>query len=380
MGTKPVCRHLVGLTSSVDGPSYYEWFTGVGLQRERLCAECVAHREGGGTIALVAVGEAELEDADLVGIRGAPEVRERAEPFDDRVELTRLPWEILDFAPADDAWLFVLRDGTIHRDLEPVCRVELPPAEPAHAFWGGAARLHVSPDGAFAAVTNDHGHHGAVCDLATGRRTLTLDGGDYHPETVPLSFAFGEHEGRTVAVHRTAWNRLALSDASTGEALVAHERELDYFHGRLLVSPDGRRLLDDGWVWHPYGIPTVWPLTLDAHVRLTDRAYYWNHGLCWLDDDRIAIGGIGTHDDWMLDGARLFAAGGEELTAFAGPSGHFFGDGDRLFAAGDDGLTLWDVAAGAMVGRIDGFRPTRQNRAGRELAEVSGGVLRRWRY
>ena len=109
--------------------------------------------------------------------------------------------------------------------------------------------------------------------------------------------------------------------------------------------------------------------------------------MCWLDSDRICLGGIGD-DDWIIDGARIFTAAesdasgrlARELDAFAGPSGDFFADGRRLFSAADDALAVWDVEAGALVARIEGFRPSRQHVRGRELVQISGERLLRWRY
>jgi hypothetical protein len=133
-------------------------------------------------------------------------------------------------------------------------------------------RLHCSKRGEFAVVVNDYGRYGQVIDLRSGAVTFALDGGDYHPATVPFSFAFADMFGCVVAVHRTALNRLDVSDPSTGELLTQRsptsyrsgeerpEHYLDYFHGALYLSPSGAHILDDGWVWHPVGVPTVWSL------------------------------------------------------------------------------------------------------------------------
>jgi hypothetical protein len=118
-------------------------------------------------------------------------------------------------------------------------------------------------------------------------------------------------------------------------------------------------------------------------LSLPPRDHYWDHAMCWLDADRIALGGLGDDEDAMVDGARIFAvaeSGAAELGAFAGPAGEFFTDGERLFSADEDGLSVWDVETGARTGHIDGFRPTRQHVAGRELVEPKGATLRRFRY
>src|SRR5262249_44448040 len=159
-------------------------------------------------------------------------------------------------------------------------------------------------------------------------------------------------------IHRTAWNRLDLSDPASGRLLTERgptsfrrgeerpEHYLDYFHGALYLSPQNRFVLDDGWVWHPVGIPRVWSLERwisdnvweseigAARLRLCARDYYWDHGMAWIDDARVAVGGIGDVDIEMIDGARIFdipPPGGpddgrpterresRELIAFAGP-------------------------------------------------------------
>ncbi|WP_027343128.1 hypothetical protein [Hamadaea tsunoensis] len=90
-----------------------------------------------------------------------------------------------------------------------------------------------------------------MLDRGTRDATLTIDGGDYHADTVPSSVAFVEHGARTVVIHRTAWNRLEVSEAATGQLATPRqptayrqgeprpEHYLDYFHGRLYVC---------GWV------------------------------------------------------------------------------------------------------------------------------------
>ncbi|WP_405014180.1 DUF4184 family protein [Kitasatospora sp. NBC_01539] len=132
------------------------------------------------------------------------------------------------------------------------------------APWDGhlpRLHLHASADGRFAAVVVDHGSAGSageVFDLTTGTRTMVLDGGAYLPATVPFALAFAEHEGRTVLVHRAAWNRLDAADPATGRSLTARTidpdaeglpaaHDLDYFHGALHVSP-GRRTGRSGGV------------------------------------------------------------------------------------------------------------------------------------
>jgi hypothetical protein len=293
------------------------------------------------------------------------------------------------------------------------------PAEPDFKppWYGNVLkrRLHASGDGNFAAVVNDYGRYGQVMDLRSGKVTLTLDGGQYYPETVPFSFAFAEARGRVVAVHRTDWNRLDVSDASTGELLTDRptrrqgqerpEHYLDYFHGALYLSPRGTYIADDGWFWHPLGIPRVWSLDCwlsenvwesedgPTKIKLCARNYYWGHGVSWIDERYIAIEGIGDDDALMIDGVRIFdltlssdvhhfpdldTSRAHEFKAFPGPAGVFFSDGMRLFSSDSTGLSRWDIGDGARTGLILNFWPTRHHRGANELIQLIDDTIVRW--
>jgi hypothetical protein len=220
-----------------------------------------------------------------------------------------------------------------------------------------------------------------------------------------------------VVIHRTSWNRLDVSDASTGQLLSERsptsyqageqrpEHYLDYFHGALYLSPKGTRILDDGWVWHPVGIPVVWSLDqwLSGEVwesedgltrrEVCARTWYWDHGVAWLNEETVAIGGIGDEDNEIVDGVRIFdvtshgPASGEwrsdwlwarEITALAGPAGRFFSDGKWLYSASESGMSRWDLKTGARTGHIDQFNPTHHHLGARELAHLSGALIVRW--
>lgn len=423
------CVHLAPPTSEGENyMAYFEWFTGRGFESQLLCAECDANRTASLDVELTSITDANREvleehiDAPA-GRRCAPETRERPAEIDTRVVDTPLPVELgqilgLMLTPIDgqpSCWAFARRDGTICRfdvdtgRVDELCSVELPPSDPAYersqeGKWHGP-RLHVSDNGTFGAVVHDYGNHADVYDLRTGAHTIKLRDTGHHAWTVPFPLAFLERDGRTLVVHRTHWNRLDVSDAQTGELLSAQPQQSDYTHGRLAISPSGDLLLDDGWVWHPNGWPTIWSLGAwlgsqasgsegqAARLELACRAYYWDVGMCWLGDERVAVGGIGDDDDNMVDGVRIFSSDSRfassdrfgrkwahELDAFAGPSGSFFGDGAHLFSAGAAGLEIWDVDSGARTATVENFRPVRQHRGARELAEITAKALRRWRY
>lgn len=359
-----------------------------------------------------------------------PVIRTRSEPFPTGIRETGLPPElgaIVDMAPVTleraSTWLLLAESGVIARldadtgEWSRLATTTVPP-EPEHKPWRNHVlrrRLHASADGAFAAVVNDYGRHGQIIELRSRQVTATLDGGDYHPETVPFSFAFTRSRGRVVAIHRTGWNRLDLSDAATGARLsergpTSYQRDeeqpahyLDYFHGALHVSPGGVRVADDGWIWHPVGMVTTWALepwmtnaweSEDGPSKrdVCARDYYWDHAVTWLTDEIVAVGGLGDDDDEMVDGARIFDVtqtgdpgerwsfqAAREFTSFPGPAGLFFSDETSLFSSDDVGLSRWDPTNGARTGHLAGFRPTHQHRGAGELAQVSDGALVRWR-
>ncbi|MFJ9348355.1 hypothetical protein [Streptomyces sp. NPDC101237] len=331
---------------------------------------------------------------------------------------------VVDLAPLRDqrrpVWLALSEDGTISRwDMDAgthetvgTTTVE---AEPDREPWNDRhlrRRLHASHDGGFAAVVNDYGRFGEVIDLRTGEVTLALDNQGDHEETVPFSLAFARSRGRCVVVHRTAWNRLDVSDAQTGvlltdRSLPAHtateavpEHHLDYFHGSLYVSPDGRRILDDGWVWHPVGIPAVWDLApwIDGNVWESEdgpsridvcvREYYWDHGMTWIDSTLVAVEGLGDDDEAMRPGARIFDTSrtgrsgtrrvsvAAEVLSFEGPAGLFFSDGTQLFSGDGSDLSIWDPTEGKLLGTVPGFSPTHYHPDARQFAQLADDMVR----
>ncbi|MFL5243147.1 MAG: hypothetical protein ACJ8FY_13655 [Gemmataceae bacterium] len=407
------------------------------MSMELLCKSCADERQSGRPVITAVVCQecfeyATTEVGNLEGVRGKPEIRIQSEFINPQLRSTRLPNEvgtIIDVSPistqARSTWLLLAEDGAIAQfdagtgEWKRLACSSLA-SESDHKPWCGhflKQRLHAAPGGDFAAIVNDYGRYGQLVDLRTGQVTLALDGGDYHAETVPFSFAFAQVNGHALAIHRTNWNRLDVSDPATGALLTARnptsyrdgeERPvhyLDYFHGALHVSPNSVRISDDGWVWHPVGIPTTWTLkpwisdnvweSEDGPTRkaVCAREYYWDHAVTWLDDQRMAIGGIGDDDDDMVDGARIFDVSSpgrgivrwchdwpypRELTAFAGPAGSFFSEGHALFSSDAEGLSRWDVNDGSRTGYLQGFKPMYHHRGARELVQLVDGAFVRW--
>ncbi|GIF53579.1 hypothetical protein DFJ67_4549 [Asanoa ferruginea] len=386
-GSRRVCRHLIEPDSEQD---YFRLFTGIGAEYELACQPCVDD-----TPDLLVVCEGclarALDNNSVDGYRGTPAVLDRPEPMSIALDRRALPFAPLDIAPVPGAphrWLLLSPSGVVewHSDDRPssaaMVRFELPdvPAEGHFPTLPPRPRLHVSPSARFCAVVVDFGRHGIVVDLAAGRIVAELDRGEYRPGTQRVPFAFLALDDGEAYVHGTNWDRVDISDAATGRLRTARDSSAynGYFHGELVVSPDGRWIADDGWVWTPVGMPQVW--SVDAWLsnpgepedgptrrRLADRPD-WNEPIVWCGD-HVVLRGLGTWlDPALLPGAAVHdPATGAVILEFAGPTGRLLSHGGRLFATTATGVEVWDPVSGARTARIPDFRPTVVHPASGEL-------------
>jgi hypothetical protein len=377
-------------------------YTGRGGDYHLLCETCAKLDDPWSQLAVVCVGCTERADEErAVYVTGQPEVRRFDRPltgtFHEEPAYVR-PVNDRCLAPLGDGWLvytgkhLVQLGGTSYG-------LRLPTDDTDDTTFGTPGpTLHTSPDGRFAAVVWDHGQYGAVVDLAErGRVTVRLDREDHRNYTTSFPFAFLS-DGTLVAA--TNWNRLDRFDAATGELLTPRDTDwrkgeerpadyLDYFHGRLTVSPTGAWLVDDGWVWAPVGISTLIDLiawqggatyAAENGRDLTYRDYAWNQPVAWVSDTVAAIQRIGDDDAAMVDGVELYdAPRAERVGTLFGPKGPMWSIDGRLAVAADDGLELWDVTEGGRIGVLPGFRPTAFNPRTRTFAALDDRVLRTYR-
>jgi hypothetical protein len=411
MAVVGACCHLI-VHPDVD---FCQHFIGKGVDSWFLCERCDSAAQEG-----VAVDVAEIEESTARhiraagycdGISGAPTITERPGPTLGPISETTLVGprlhalaampgrallaynELQDIELLDDA----PKSGTIDRRI--VAHVGLEREFQPRPFRHPVSpRLIADPTGCFVAVVHDYGRFGAVVDLRNGRITMVLDGGDYHPNTVPFSACFVMHRGAPVLIHRTAWNRLEASDPATGRLMTERpstvfergqpqpEHYLDYFHGALLLSPSGTVVLDDGWIWHPFGDLTTFDVAAwldrnpwetedgDSLKSLLSRPD-WDAGLVWVTDDLIALGHLFPPEHRGDGLGFLYRRSTGELSPIAGPTGRFFSDGVRLFTAGSDGLSVWNVDDGSRTSFLSGFSPTLQHSARGELIQLDGNRL-----
>jgi hypothetical protein len=401
-----LCHHLV---SEPDQDAHL-WFTGEGQDRHWVCVDCVkAWPELPDTLVECtdAAYAACIEDSCFDGAVGMPAVQRRATALrfeTERHSISTSGW--LDDAPRDEGGWWVLTQDALHvwtgAELEPLLRlVDL--GFEADAETG----ITIDPSGTYVAIFQTSGQHGQVYRLADGAPGARLDRQDYRPENSCFPVTFVRLDDRVLLVAATDWNRLDLLHPMTGDCLTARaaddpesERSLDYFHARLTASPDGRRLVDTGWIWHPWGSVRTWRVDawLDnpresedgPSVRtLAERAYFWDGPACWIDNTTAVLWGFGDDDEWLIPAALLYDTDSGELTRwFPGPRirqpsawppkkrwPSLFYD-QWLFAVEDaTGITVWDVATGEQVCADEALAPMHYHPVARQFISLKGDAV-----
>lgn len=380
-----VCIHLLG----EEDPDYVEHFTGHGLTSDLLCGPCSQNLDGLSE-ALRAVCPdcfASIRDnGTRDGIVGLPEFTERPSGLYFRHETVHLVaplgQRILDIKPVADMdcnrWVACLQDGQlVEIDFEAGTVTARASTDGSALELNEPVTIHLSRDADLAAVVNTRGQYGVVIDLDDGRHLMAVERDNYHSRHSVYPLAFVEHEGRTVVVHGTHWNRLDISDPRTGRLLTDRtspgHREahaLNYFHGGLTVSPNEMKIAEDGWVWHPCGVVVSWDLrrwlsenvweSEDGPSRrpLTYRNYYWDGPMCWLDDGRLAVWGYGDDEQWLIPAVRIFdTTTGDEQRWFPGPTGKLVFDRFLFSMHEKEGTSVWDAQTGERLLHEKGFFP-----------------------
>jgi predicted NAD-dependent protein-ADP-ribosyltransferase YbiA (DUF1768 family) len=300
-------------------------------------------------------------------------------PFENRPVVLALQPDETQLEPC---YVVLSADGRVSRvwpqakRIESICTVNLADLGSQRDSDGEEVRLsmRVSNECDFLAVFQTTGQFGKVFRLSDGHETMQLDRGDYHVGHCRYSIAFIHHHNRTLLVHATDWNRLDVSDPQNGELLtdrgptsyqkqgVRPDHYLDYFHCDLQVSPDGKWISDNGWVWHPLGYVRVWSIDrwLEQNVWESEdgpsvrdgegRVYFWDGPLCWLDHRTIAVWGYGNDEESMLDAAVIWdVESGDRSKWIAGPKGEFFFDQHLVSSDLNQGTTVWSVESGDCI-------------------------------
>ncbi len=402
-----VCLHLRDLQRE----DYARWFRGIGRSYVLLCDQCAPHPEQAPLVTVCGVCFRAIEqELSWQGVLGEMLFAERATSLRFAHTLvapfTGLAEPIVDIQPIEQSdrslWLAVTGNGVLHElDLPAHTARQLETLPQGIVDLAQPVTLHLAPDARFVAVVNRFGRFGQVIDLTTGTPTLQLDRGTYHEDVCVFPVAFVPHQGRMLLIHATDWNRLDISDPATGALLTARgptsytrgevrpEHYLDYFHCGLSVSPDQRWIVDNGWVWHPWGSLRTWSVErwLEENVwesedgsslqELCDRAYFWDGPLCWIDATTLEVWGEGRDDEEMLPAVRLFdVATSTSLDWFPGPdvaphhvwpprsgrSGWIVYNRYLFAISPEHGTSVWDIVTGERLLHDAAFVPLRYRR------------------
>ncbi|MFK7740692.1 MAG: hypothetical protein AB8H80_10240 [Planctomycetota bacterium] len=162
----------------------------------------------------------------------------------------------------------------------------------------------------YLAVVECRGVRGIVLDHERPAWRLPLARGDYHVKHCTFPLAFWPHPKGMRLIHGIDWNRLQITNLANGQALVGsgkgesesdgdEEAEIDYFHSRLHIAPDGGRFVSNGWCWSPWDNLVAF----DSERFLLDRdeggvclnqldvnGYNWDRPCCFVDERTIAFG------------------------------------------------------------------------------------------
>lgn len=419
-----ICAHL-----AEDPDEYHVWFTGRDRELFWVCPKCVKGFPVVPTDLLEASDELVKQcqsEAFWDGIVGSPEIKHRESSMRFEHEVFELkgqqPAVWVDVQPnvqSDGNWFVLLPTGEFANWLPNSNEIATLFRLTELSFEIDAETgFCVSKQQDYLAVYQTSGQLACVFDMESGSVVFEIDRGEYRPENSHFPIAFFDFNGITQIVAATAWNKLDIFDAKTGQILTDRtlpepnqgearpDRYLDYFHCQLSVSPDSNWIVDNGWVWAPWGSVRCWDLQFwmrsnpwesedgTSAKTLADRAYYWDGPLCWIDESTVAIWGWGLDDEWLLPAIQFVDAQSGELTGWipgpdtrrprAGPPKKlapslFF---DRyLFAVHHEtGTTAWDIVTGERLSHEPSLMPIHYHPASKQFLALhpNGVQLSRW--
>lgn len=156
-----------------------------------------------------------------------------------------------------------------------------------------------SPTGRFSVIYERLGTKAAVLDRGRCIRQLNRDFECANVYEYPVVL-FQRSDGVEAIAHcPEAYDRIEIEDAETGRRLTAPiaREPADIFHSRLAMSPDSRRLLSAGWIWHPWNTASCWlvedaianPAILDALTPPDTTMKAEIDDVVFLDADRLII-------------------------------------------------------------------------------------------
>jgi len=335
-----------------------------------------------------------------------------------QIQIEQLKSSILEISPIQQTNALIILTEQAHlyyyeielQLLKHITLIELPDLvnQIKNGYKQSKYQLYSSMNGLYVAVVVDYGQFGIILNTETGNIILRLDGKNYHEDTVPFSIAFTRIQNEDIVIYRSDWNRLETfnltnNKSTTNRNIASHdgqsepEHYLDYFHGALYVSPNGLHILDDGWIWHPIGIPRTWSLTewsnknafeSEDGASLQKLCYRenWDLPLCWLDNDTIALWHIELWDDDEYESInklgihiRSLKKGNPDLL-WEMPEQiqeifHIYATDKHLIVVGSENISFYDIASQTLTAQLKNHRKQKQHLARNSLFSFEGKVL-----
>lgn len=194
-----------------------------------------------------------------------------------------------------------------------------------------------SPGGEYVVIYEKVGTKGLL--LRRGKIIREINRSFYHAEAYEYPVAlFRLKDGREVMAHcPNECCQLDVEDLATGECLTSWKdrKPADFFHSRLVASPNGAYLASSGWFWHPWTMVKVYDLTL----ALGDLAH--------LDGPGLKI-----DDSWEEESTGVFFEDNRLVVALNTDDSPEIGKGVRIYdlaKSGPPAIVPHHVVIGTMM-------------------------------
>jgi WD40 repeat protein len=156
----------------------------------------------------------------------------------------------------------------------------------------------ISPSGRYTVVYTRNGTKGIV--LGCKGLIREINRSYYHSGSFDYPVTIAQYpDGKEVLIHcPSGYNILQAEDIETGEVIqnTFDPNRIDFFHSGLTMSPDQRRLISAGWIWHPFGRARLYAfqdgvfrsIVLPHEMPFLDT-YQEIAGAEFLDNDNVYI-------------------------------------------------------------------------------------------
>ena len=110
------------------------------------------------------------------------------------------------------------------------------------------------------ALAEDFGQKGLILSVEDKAYQHSFERGNYQVSHCSFPLALYEKEGLHYLLYGSDWNRIEQFCLETQQQLIPEyneeddEKDLDYFHSSIQLSPNKKEFLSNGWVWQPFDI------------------------------------------------------------------------------------------------------------------------------